>query len=265
MRLGSTNITIPAASNTLALVTRSGVIVVDPKLAGTGQAIRDALRTVTARPVTTIINTHFHEDHTGGNIDFPEGVEIIAHENTRDLMRTMPPLTGGRPRPNIFAESSGRGLPTRTFKDRLTLGSGDEQVELYYFGRAHTNGDTWVVFPSQRVVATGDVFAFKTFPIFDTSNGGTGTGYADTIAKAVAALPNIDVVIGGHTTGLLSMADLQTYGTFVGTFVRDVQAAKMRGETEERFTASWVLPDIYSRAGYANNRPYVGSIWNETR
>jgi glyoxylase-like metal-dependent hydrolase (beta-lactamase superfamily II) len=104
----------------------------------------------------------------------------------------MPPVTGGRPELNIFTENSGRGLPGQTFKERLTLGSGDERIELYYFGRAHTDGDAWVVFPAQRVLHTGDVFAFKTFPIFDTNNGGSGVEYSETIARAVAALTNID-------------------------------------------------------------------------
>jgi len=76
----------------------------------------------------------------------------------------------------------------KTFKDRMTLGSGAERIELYYFCRAHTGGDAWVVFPALRVLHTVDVFASKIFPLIDANNGGSGVEYPQTIAKAVAAL-----------------------------------------------------------------------------
>src|SRR5258705_506120 len=110
--------------------------------------ITDKLKETTAKPVRMIINPHTHFDHVGGNADFPAGVEIVAHEETARLMKEMRPVAGGPPQPNPFKESNGRGLPTRTFKDRLTLGSGDERIELYWFGRGHTGGDAWVVFPA---------------------------------------------------------------------------------------------------------------------
>src|SRR2546426_293139 len=81
-------------------------------------------------------------------------VEVVAHENTKANMERMP----------VFRSESGKvGLPDRTFKDRTTLFSGKDAVDLYYFGAAHTNGDIFVVFRDAHVMHAGDVFARKDY------------------------------------------------------------------------------------------------------
>ena len=90
------------------------------------------------------------------------------------------------PQPNIFKEHGGRGMPARTFTDRLTLGSGADQIDLYYFGRAHTGGDTYVVFPALGVMHVGDTFPNRDLPIMDKNNGGSGVDFSATLAKAAA-------------------------------------------------------------------------------
>ena len=78
--------------NTAAFITADGVVVVDTKLAGWGQAILDKIKTVTHKPVTMIINTHTHGDHVGINVFFPATVEVVAHENTKANMEKMAPF-----------------------------------------------------------------------------------------------------------------------------------------------------------------------------
>src|SRR5687767_13661195 len=137
--------------NTAAFVTANGVIVVDTKDPGWGQPILDAIKTLTDKPVTMIVNTHTHGDHVSGNVEFAANVEVVTHENAKTNMEPM----------GIFKTSNGKGLPTRTFSDRLSLGQGNDRIDLYYFGRGHTNGDTWIVFPSLRTLHAGDIFARK--------------------------------------------------------------------------------------------------------
>ena len=126
-------VSLPSAGTTAAFVTTGGVVLVDAKLPGWGKAIMDKLEEITGKPLTTVINTHAHFDHVGGNVEFPEGVEIVAHENTAELMRDMRPVTGGPVQPDIFKQSKGRGLPTRTFKDRMVLGSEEERGTIEEF------------------------------------------------------------------------------------------------------------------------------------
>src|SRR5881275_1033419 len=103
-----------AGGNTTVFVTQGGVVLVDTKLPNNGEAILNQVRTVTDKPVSTIINTHSHPDHIGSNEYFPASVEVIAHENTRKWMAANPRVA-----------SNAAAMPDRTFSDRMTLGSGD--------------------------------------------------------------------------------------------------------------------------------------------
>jgi glyoxylase-like metal-dependent hydrolase (beta-lactamase superfamily II) len=262
---------VPQAGTTAAFITATGVVLVDTKLPGWGAPMIDKLKEITDKPVTMIINTHTHMDHVSGNVEFPATVEVVAHETTARLMHEMRPVSGGPVQTNLFKEHGGRGLPTRTFTDRLTIGSGADRIDLYYFGRAHTGGDTWVVFPALRVLHAGDAFAGKGVPPLDVNNGASGIEYPETIAKAVATLTDIDVVVNGHSTTTLTMADVRTYGEFVRDFVQAVQTTKRSGRTIDDFMRSWTIPERYLKDGYASTehlrsiRPDVEVIWNETR
>ena len=137
--------------NTAVFVGASGVVVVDTKNPGWGQPILDKIKALTTKPITTIINTHTHGDHVSGNVEFPATVEVIVHENTAANMQEMRASTqtapSGQP-PNIFKANNG----TRPAEEDLQgpdddRDSGIDRIDLYYFGRGHTNGDAWVVFP----------------------------------------------------------------------------------------------------------------------
>jgi glyoxylase-like metal-dependent hydrolase (beta-lactamase superfamily II) len=157
--------------NTGVFITANGVVVVDTKNPGWGERILEQIRSVTTKPVTMIINTHTHGDHVGSNKDFPVTVDIVAHENTKANMEKM---TGAGGRGPDFSGENAKFLPKRTFKDTMTLLSGRDQIDLYYFGPGHTGGDALVVFKALRTMHAGDLFAGKSAPIMDVNNGGSG-------------------------------------------------------------------------------------------
>ena len=148
-----------------------GVVVVDTKNPGWGQPILDKIKEITGKPVTTIINTHTHGDHVSGNVEFPATVEVVVQENTKTNMEKHAGI--GSAGTNIF-KGTAAGLPKRTFKDKMTLGTGADRVDLYYFGRGHTNGDAFIVFPALRIAHAGDIFSGKNLPLLDMNNGGSG-------------------------------------------------------------------------------------------
>ena len=80
----------------------------------------------------------------------------------------------------------------------MTLGSGKDQIELYYFGAGHTDGDAFVVFPAVRAMAAGDIFAWKMAPLIDPMAGGSVVALPDTLEKALKGIRNVDTVIEGH-------------------------------------------------------------------
>jgi glyoxylase-like metal-dependent hydrolase (beta-lactamase superfamily II) len=240
--------------NTAVFIQAKGVTLVDSKVPGWGQPLIEKVKELTDKPITTLINTHTHFDHTGGNPDFPATVEVVTHENTARYMKENNPVSGLKIEiPDVFKNSGGRGLPKRTFKDRLTLGSGDDRVELYYFGRAHTGGDAFILFPVARALHTGDAFPNKGVPIVDANNGGSGVEYPDTIAK-VAALPNVTTVITGHAATTLTMADVKVYADFNRAFLEHVRAAKKGGQTMQQ-ALDWKVPERFLKNGYTQPMP----------
>ena len=240
--------------NTTVFVQSNGITVVDTKNPGWGAPILEKIKELSPKPVTTIINTHTHGDHVSGNVEFPATVDIVVQENTATNMKAMKPVTGlskpGAPAPpNIFDQNGGKGLPKRTFKDRLTLFKGPDQIELYYVGRGHTNGDAWVLFPALRVASAGDIVSGKNLPLLDANNGGSGLEIGDTIAKAHSTLAKLaDTFVTGHSTNMTPQ-EIQEYATFNREFADAMRAAKKEGKTVEDIVKTWTMPGKYQ--GYA--------------
>ena len=234
--------------NTAAFITDTGVVLVDTKLAGWGQAIMDKVKSVTNKPITTIINTHTHGDHNGSNEFFGASVEFVAQENTKTNMEKMDAFKGDK---SVF-------IPKKTFKDKLSIGKGNDQIDLYYFGRAHTNGDAWVVFRALRVMHSGDAFAGKTTPIIDPNNGGSAVEYGKTLAKAASGIKNVDTIITGHSPRM-TPADLKQYAAFNDSFVSWVRDEIKAGKTVDAAAAEYKVPAQYS--GYTVST-FLGGIKN---
>jgi glyoxylase-like metal-dependent hydrolase (beta-lactamase superfamily II) len=241
-----------SGGNVGVFITNNGIVLVDTKLAGWGQTFLDRVKSISTRPVTTIINTHTHGDHTGNDDKFGTSVEIIAQENTKTNMAKMDAFKGDKA---VF-------LPKKTFKDTMTLGSGKEQINLYYFGAGHTNGDAMVYFPALRVLQTGDLFARKDAPRIDRANGGSGVAYPQTLSKAVATVKNVDIVVPGHSP-LMKWSDLQEYQRYTADLLAATEAAHKAGKSADDAAASINLTDKYK--GYTSEglKLAVQAIYDE--
>ena len=162
--------------NTTVFINSKGVVLVDVKSPGWGAPLLEKVKSLTDKPVITVINTHSHPDHTSGNVEMPAGV---GHRGQRkheeEQLMNM----------DFFKKpENAKGLPTKTFTDKMKLFSGDDEVDLYCFGPGETDGDTFVVFPAVRVMDSGDTFAQQTVTIVNTNNGGSPVHIPDTLAKA---------------------------------------------------------------------------------
>src|SRR5262245_23581595 len=227
--------------NTGVFVTDGGVVVVDTKLAGYGPGLTEKIKKITDKPITTIINTHTHGDHTGSNEGFPATVEIVAHENTKANMMKM----------DAFKGDKAQFLPKRTYKDKLTLGKGKDRVDLYYFGAGHTNGDTFVVYPALRALQTGDMFAWKDAPLYDRNNGGSGVAHPKSMAKLLATVKGVDTVIPGHSP-VTTLKDVQEYQRYTAELLSLTEAALKAGKSADDAAASIDLTAKFP--GYKNER-----------
>lgn len=239
--------------NTAAFITQTGVVVVDTKLAGWGPQILEKIKGVTDKPITTIINTHTHGDHVGSNEFFDPSVEIIVQENTAANMAKMEALQG---------PDKKHALADKTYKDKLSIGSGADKVDLYYFGPAHTNGDTFVVFPALKVMHAGDVFPRKGTPLIDVNNGASGVQYPETLAKLSEGIKDVDTVIPGHSE-VTDWAALMEFAEFNKEFLAATQAAKKAGKTPEQAVAEFKLPEKFSAYQMTGLKDNVAKIYAE--
>src|SRR5262249_39260058 len=234
-----------SGGNVAVFITDGGVTLVDDKLAGWGQAVLDKVKSVTPKPITRIINTHTHGDHTGNNNFFGTAVEIVAQENTKANMTKM----------DAFKGDNAKGLPSKTYTDKLTIGAGNDRIDLFYFGAGHTNGDTFVVFPALRILHTGDMFAWKDGPLCDRNNGGSCVAFPQTLSKVIANIKDVDTVIPGHSP-MQTPKDLQEFQRFTADLLAHAQAEMKAGKSVDDAFASFSV-DKYP--GYKNDR-VKGSI-----
>jgi cyclase len=169
--------------NTTVLVTNEGVLLVDDKFEIDHANILAQLKTFTNQPIKYVVNTHHHADHSGSNAKMQAmNVQVVMHEQAR----------------NNMVDANQPGQPNMTFERRANIYLGGKQAQLYYFGRAHTNGDAIVYFPAQRTVAAGDMFTFgdATPQLVDYAGGGSAKEWPRTLDGALQL--DFDTVVPGH-------------------------------------------------------------------
>ncbi len=184
--------------NVAIYLTNDGVILVDDKFEQNYDEIMANVKKLSDKPVKYVLNTHQHGDHTGSNAKMiANGVEIFIHKNARANM-----LKGKQP-----------GVPQIAYADQLQVTLGGKEVDAYYNGRGHTNGNVAIYFPALRVVHTGDLFttsagAGAVAPILDYANGASAVEWPKTLDGILKL--DFDTVIPGHGA-LMKRADLEKF------------------------------------------------------
>ncbi len=204
-----------------------GVFMIDDQYAPLTDAIREAVRKLSEQPIRFVLNTHWHGDHTGGNENLGKtGSVIVAHDNVRERMSTdqsMPFF--GREVP----ASPPMALPVVTFNDEMGFHLNGEEIRALHFARAHTDGDSVVLFRANNVVHMGDIYFNGLYPFIDSGSGGSIRG---TVAAIDAVLPLMDAdtrVIPGH--GPLSDRDgLAAYRNMLDDVANQISALLAEGK-----------------------------------
>ena len=188
-----------------------GIVIVDDQYAPLAGKIREALKGVVDRPVRFVINTHFHGDHTGGNLPFGETSTIIAHENVRKrLMNGGTSGTGGAGMKMPYKPAPAGALPVITFEHDVTVHVNGEDIRALHFPSGHTDGDSIIFFTKSNVVHMGDDFVRYGFPFIDVDSGGSVEGMISAMEKTIPLLPPDVKVIPGHG-GVSTLDDVREY------------------------------------------------------
>lgn len=160
-------------------VTDEGVILIDDKFPQDFEEIQSLVASVSDLPVKYVINTHHHGDHSGSNAGFLQFAEIVAHKNARENM-----IRGNQD-----------GPPRLVFSESTSVFLGGVEVQAFYMGTGHTNGDSVVYFPDLKTVHGGDLL-HTTAPFIDYANGGSSRGWVSTINNMLKL--DFDTAIPGH-------------------------------------------------------------------
>jgi glyoxylase-like metal-dependent hydrolase (beta-lactamase superfamily II) len=224
--------------NSLLRLSGSGLIIVDGKLPGNYEALLAQANKISDQPVRVLVNTDYHENHTGNNAKFLEdGAQILAQENVKQNLGAYNP-PGGKV-----------ALPTKTYVHDINLRLGGIDAQAMHFGSAHTDGDTVVYFPNLKVVAVGDLFAPTPDP--DFLAGGSLVGWGPVLSEILKL--DFDVVVPG-TGPMVGRAELEAFKSKIDTLVSRAAGLVKAGVPKNELMARLKTDDLGWQFSFTGER-----------
>jgi len=220
-----------------------GVVLIDDEYAPLTDKLVAALSAISDRPVRFVLNTHWHDDHTGGNENLgKKGTLIVAHDNVRKQMSVDHFLAVFNAEVKAAPEAA---LPVVTFNDAVTFHLNGQEIHAFHVAAAHTDGDSVVHFVKSNVVHTGDVYFNGLYPFIDTAVGGNVDGMIAAAEKVLALADGETRIIPGHGP-VSGKTELAAYVEMLSG-VRDAVAALVAaGKTREEAVAAKPTASLYS-------------------
>lgn len=248
-----------AGGNIGASVGADGILIVDDQFAPLADKIKAALKTLGEGKLKFVLNTHYHGDHTGGNVVFGPDAPIIAQTNVRKRLseeqkskffnRTTPP-------------SPKEALPVITFDQSVSVFFNGEEIKVIHFPHGHTDGDSVIFFTGSNVVHMGDDFFAGRFPVVDLEAGGDVEGMTKNVGDIVSKLPAGVKIIPGHGP-LSDVAGLKGYHRMLMETTEIVRKRIATGKTLEQIKAEG-LPDEWKSwgSGFIKTEVWLTLVYN---
>ena len=240
-----------------ALVGPDGVFVVDAQFAPLTEKLVAAVRRVTETPIKYLVNTHVHNDHTGGNENFGKmGVLLFSRDQLRDRLV--------RPAGNA-ASAPPAALPKVTYDGPVTLHLNGQNIQLIPIRAAHTDGDTLVRFPASDVIFTGDFFRSMGYPNIDRALGGTLNGMLNGLAQTIGMMGPNTKVVPGHGT-IVDRNVVTTHRDMIVTLRDRVAGLKRQAKTQQEVIAAKLTADFDSKVPGATAMTadrFIGQLYDE--
>jgi len=247
--------------NIVAQIGPEGILLIDAgSVAAHQPLIRKALDSRSTKPVKYLINTHWHHDHTTGNVPWGEaGAKIIAHENVAKRLKVEQHITFLEQR---VAPLPPAGIPVNPFKDVRTLQFNQEKIDIMHVAPGHTDGDAIVYFNEANVVHMGDLYFNGLYPYIGISSGGSIRGMIDVIGRLIGDMDDQTIVVPGHGP-VSNKAELANYLTLLtevrnailpmvnaGKGLEEVIAAKPTAKFDANWGQLWLKGDDFARLVY---------------
>ncbi len=237
-----------------------GILIVDDQFAPLADKIRAALTELSHGKLEFILNTHYHGDHTGGNVEFGHEAKIIAQTNVRKRLSTPQTLLGRTtdPKPAV-------ALPVITFDQSLSLHFNGEEIRVIHFPHGHTDGDSIIFFTHSNVVHMGDHMFNGMFPFVDLDHGGDVRGMATNVKAVIDRVQPGVRIIAGHGP-LASLDDLKTYYAMLTETTDLVQEELAAGKSLDQIKAAGI-PDKWKPwgEGFIKTDRWLETIYNSLK
>ena len=225
---GGLHMLVGQGGNIVASVGADGAYIVDDQFAPLSGKIQAALRAIGEQPLRFVINTHWHDDHTGGNENLGKaGALLVAHDNVRKRMSSEQFIAAlGRKVP----AAAPAALPVVTFTEEASLHFNGATARIIHVAHAHTDGDALVWFEQANVLHMGDIYFNGLYPFIDTSSGGTIGGFLAAIDRGLALSNAETQIVPGHGP-LSNRVELLAYKTMLVGFRDRIAELKKQGKT----------------------------------
>jgi glyoxylase-like metal-dependent hydrolase (beta-lactamase superfamily II) len=236
-----------AGGNVLASVGDDGLFIVDDALQPMNAKLKAALAGLSKKPVRFVVNTHWHPDHTGGNLTMGSGGAVIVAQDNVLKRLGVEQVRNFMGRQMVTPATPPAGLPVVTFTDDVTLHLNGDEVHVVHVAPAHTDGDAIVHFKKTNAIHTGDVVGAG-YPIVDVESGGTFEGFIAAADKILALADDATKIVPGHGP-IMTKADVAAWRQML-VDVRD-RVAKLDGakKTLDEIKAAKPLADLDARWG----------------
>lgn len=235
-----------------------GLLIVDDQFAPLADKIRAALKGLADKKLRFILNTHWHGDHTGGNVAFGPEATIIAQDNVRKRLATEQKSTVFN---STTPPSPKEALPVITFNDSLSVHFNGEDIRAIHFPHGHTDGDSVIFFSASNVVHLGDDFFAGRFPFVDLESGGSVEGLVKNIGELIGKIPADAKLIPGHGP-ISTLDDLKSYHRMLQQTTEIVRGKIAAGKTLDQIKTEG-LPAEWAPwgAGFIKTDRWVETIY----
>jgi len=225
-----------SGGNVAVLTGPDGKVLIDAGIGVSRPQIAKALAELGPEPITHLINTHWHFDHTDGNAWLNSvGAKIIAHENTRNRLSQVQRVEDWDY--NFLPHPSG-GLPSEVFATERTLQLNGSTLALKYYGPAHTDSDISVLFRDADILHVADTFWNGIYPFIDYSTGGSIDGMIAASEANLAETTDRTVIIPGHGKPVSNRTELKEFRDMLVAIRENVAALKKQGRSRDEVVAA---------------------------
>jgi cyclase len=240
------------------LLSREGIVVVDSQFPDQSKHLIDELKKRSEQPISLLINTHHHGDHSSGNIAFKGLVgNVLAHENS---------LLNQQASAKQNKSEDKQLYPDLTYNHTWGRNIGKEKIRLHHFGAGHTNGDSFIHFQHANIVHCGDLLFNRRHPYVDRNAGANIKSWIEVLNTAVATFDKKTMFVFGHAAAGYKVTgtadDLNKFRDYLGNVLSFTEAAIKAGKTKDEFLKATAIPGSDEWKGDGIQRP-LGAAWDE--